>query len=229
MTTNQRIGFSLFHFPFAIFLLTLAAGPGCSSQNARLTVRPATDESKIYAQAFPTAYVARSDEGEFEAILIDDEIGKQAEPRPGQPLKASSGTPVTQVVHIRVFWRPLPGTRADHPSATNAAFDWYVLGAGSDRTKNLLHYSGAGFVTIGETGNGAKFRIRNANLILKEQRGDMTDPIGPARLTGTITAVKNAAEVKNQVAQLEQALAGDPTNAQVSITNSPPARSHEGP
>jgi len=133
-------------YPFA-FCLLLLLGTGCSSQHSSLTLQPAADESRVFTQVFPQAYVTRSEDGEFEAVLIDDGIDAVHDPKPGKPLESSPMTPVTQVVHIRVFWRPLPGTLADHPSATNAALDWYVISDGAERGDNLLHYSGAGFVT----------------------------------------------------------------------------------
>jgi hypothetical protein len=137
---------------------------------------------------------------------------------------------VTQIVHVRVFWRPLPGTMADHPSATNAALDWYVLSDGAERGQSFLHYSGAGFVTVGANSKGAKFKIRNASVVLKDQRGQMTDPIGPARLTGAIAATTNDSEVRSQVAAVQQALHPEQEpSPQYSSTNSPPARSHQGP
>lgn len=222
------IRFSIFLFPFSIVLAA-----GCSSSpHARLTVRPATEGTQAYSQVFNRAYVTRNTEGEYHVILLEDDQRPAAgvSRKPGEPLKAANASPVTQILYLRVFWRPLPGTRADHPSATNAALDWYVLGDGADRGQNLLHYSGAGFVTAGNTANGAKFTIRSAAVVLSNQRGQqMTDPIGPARVTGTITAVTNEAAVQAQVAQIRDLLAASDDASQASSNNFPPARPHAEP
>lgn len=217
---------ALFLLPFSIFLTT-----GCSSSpHARLTVRPSNDPNQAYSQAFEQAFVARSAEGEYQAILIDDgPRGAQAAVKPGARLKSAPASPVKQILHMRVFWRPLSGTHADHPSATNAALDWYVLGDGADRSRNFLHYSGAGFVTASNTRDGAKFHIRSAGLILKEQRGQMSDPIGPARITGTILAVTDEPIVRSQTQEIQALLTDTASSSQASITNAPPPRSHDEP
>ena len=59
---------------------------------------------------------------------------------------STTQTPLRQIVHINVLWRPLSGTRDS--AVSNATIDWYVLNNTADGNDDLLVYQGSGYVTL---------------------------------------------------------------------------------
>jgi hypothetical protein len=104
------------------------------------------------------------------------------------------------MVHIRVLYRPMRATRLDHPSATNASIRWIITG---DTPRDVMEYAGAGFVTVKPDGDTASLTLRNASLRPVKSNGNMTDPLGPLTLTGTIVARRDKARVADLLAQVK--------------------------
>ena len=182
---------------------------GCASKAgkpARLQLR-SSQTRQVYAQQFEKAYFSRLDTGEYEIVLVDDGDGGAGQPKPAgarQPLRPSQAAPLRQVVHIRVHWRPLRGSKPDHPSATNAVVDWYVTAPAGDAVyaNDRLHYQGAAFVEIGAKNGLAKVRISKGQVALVEAVGSLHDPVGRSALAGTFTARRNNAMVAANAAPL---------------------------
>jgi hypothetical protein len=181
-------------------MCALVAG-GCALQDdksPRLQLR-SVQTKQVYAQQFDRAYYSSRGTGEYEIVLVDDEAEKPAakKAKAGQPLTPAEESPLRQVVHIRVHWRPLRGTKPDHPSATNAVIDWYVTAPTGDaaRADDRLHYQGAAFVELGTDGNVAKIAITKAQMSLVEAVGSLYDPVGRSVLSGSFTAARNESMV----------------------------------
>ena len=184
-------------------LLTGCAKPG---KSPRLRLR-SSQTRQVYAQQFEDAYYTRLDTGEYEVVLVDDGdagAGKRNAAEAGEPLRPSQAAPLRQVVHIRVHWRPLRGSKPDHPSATNAVVDWYVTAPAGDATQanDRLHYQGAAFVEIGSKNGVAKVRVSKGQVALVEAVGSLHDPVGRSVLAGTFTARRNDAMVAANTAPL---------------------------
>jgi hypothetical protein len=178
---------------------------GCAlkgDESPRLQLRSMRTK-QVYAQQFDRAYYSSRGTGEYEIVLIDDSGGgggsatdaKRKSAKSGEPLPPSQAAPLRQVVHIRVHWRPLRGTKPDHPSATNAVIDWYVTAPAGDatQTNDRLHYQGAAFVELGTTGTVAKVTITKAQMSLVEVVGSLHDPVGRSVLSGSFAATRNDA------------------------------------
>jgi hypothetical protein len=173
-------------------LLTLSAALcGCASQS-RLTVAP-TRSREIFSQRFDKAFSSRDEAGDYRIVLLDDGLNV---PQNTGPLHPTATPPVRQVVRIRLFWRPMLGTKPDFPSASNAAIDWYVMGTGSREAIDMIHYQGVGFVSVRTAAGGATVTIHTALLNPVASCGRMADPIGVTKLSGTFFALNNAPQAQ---------------------------------
>jgi hypothetical protein len=153
-------------------------GVGCAG-GTNLTVT-SLQNHQTFQQPVTKAFAGRSTDGDLDVVVVND-----GQSRPG------AGSPgVRQVMHVRVLWKPMKGVKLDNPTATNAAIDWYVF-SDSDKAAGgpgLVAYTGAGFVDVQQSGNTATLTIRNATLRPTTRHGGMTDPIGPAKVQGTVVA-----------------------------------------
>jgi len=182
---------------FTLSLPFLAVG--CAGGSTNLTVT-SLQNHQTYQQHFSKAYAGKSENGDFDVVLVKEAGDK------------SNGLGLRQVMHVRMLWKPMKGAKLDHPTATNATIDWYVFGdaVGDDRVGSggMVAYTGAAFVNVDRTGDQATITIRNATLRPTTRQGGLTDPIGPARLAGTVVARTGRAEqVRDLLAEAEQASA----------------------
>src|SRR4051812_36928826 len=165
--------------PLALLALPLAVlAVGCAGGQTNLTVT-SLQNHQTYQQPFTKAYAGRSEQGDFDVVLV-------REGGAGGSAVASAAPGVRHVVHVRVLWTPMKGTKLDHPTATNSIIDWYVFDASNPG--GMVAYTGAGFVDVQKSGDVATLDIRNATLKPTAREGGMIDPIGPAKLQGTVVA-----------------------------------------
>jgi hypothetical protein len=173
--------------PLSGALIGLAMGllvTGCAGPSAQLTVR-SLDQRQTYQQRFDSAYAGKDDRGDYDIVLAK---------RAGE---------VRQVMHVRVLWKPMKGTKLDHPSATNATIDWVVWDGSNGPEAGFIAYTGAGFVDLQRSGDTARLEIRNATLSPTTRHGAINDPIGRTKLTGTVVARTNPARVNALLSQVE--------------------------
>ena len=165
-------------------------GVGCAPASTDLIITSLKNH-QVYQQQFSKAYAGQSDQGDYDVVLVREDRAN------------GFGTGVKQVMHIRVLWKPMKGTKLDHPTATNAAIDWYVFGDAS--RPEMVAYSGAGFVKVEKSGDIAELEIRSATLTPAMRDPGMADPIGRARLQGTVVARTGQPErVREVLAQARQ-------------------------
>ena len=166
-------------FVFACGLLAA----GCAAPSSQLTVR-SVDKGQTFQQRFTSAYAGKDDLGDYDVVLAKDAGG------------------VRQVVHVRVLWKPMKGTKVDHPSATNATIDWVVWDQSQGRDAGYIAYTGAGFVNLQRSGNTARLDIRNATLSPTARQGSIQDPVGRTKVTGTVVARANRGQVDALLSQM---------------------------
>jgi hypothetical protein len=94
-------------------------------------------------------------------------------------------------------------------SITNAIVHWYVFNTDASGGNDMLHYQGAAFVKLTPDGDKADIVIGDGQIAPHQMRGQLKDPIGPSRITGSVTAVRNDARVKDLLARLQERAAGD--------------------
>jgi hypothetical protein len=182
-----------FALPFSLFVT------GCSSSPATLTVR-SNERNVSYAQTFSQAFAAQSEDGTHEFVLVSDDAVKSAPKDPGAPLQPIEHTPLRQVVYIRVLWQPLNGV--ERGVAKNASLDWFVFANTAGGSDDVLEYQGTACATVKAVNGGeaTTVTLHDGALEPHAARGDLTDPVGPARLQGRFTAVKNPHRVQELLA-----------------------------
>jgi hypothetical protein len=174
--------------PVGLSLIMLASLGGCGTSHPMLSVIPVESQQK-YLEKFTQAYVRRNAAGDYEVVLIDDPLDDSAEGDAGQPLSPSPAASLRQVLEIRLLWRPVPGTKADSPAATNASLHWYVLGGATAEGTSMIHYAGTAFVAIATNGPGAAVTIHNGLLKFVSKHGDLVDPLKSFAIDGKFDAV----------------------------------------
>ncbi|MCC6423821.1 MAG: hypothetical protein IT447_10115 [Phycisphaerales bacterium] len=201
---------------FASFVPLLMVAIGCATPGASLRLSSAQSNTQ-YLQNFDQAFIGQDANGDIQVVLIDE-----SSPLPlgsNQAIISPASTPpLRQVVYLHLFWRPLSGVKADHPSAVNASIDWYITPCGDNRGSDWLHYQGAAYVSVHGSGDSRTLNVRNATLKPVEIRGRMTDPIGNATLLGNITALNDTARV-NQILADIRSPQSEPAQSSANIAN----------
>ncbi len=193
MVSIRRLSKLMVQNPSAWMLALVLLLGGCASQTSKLTLTPVHGVEAL-TQSFPTAYAGRSESGDFQVVLLNDGL-HAAEGDAADPIEPTTTPPLRQVVEVRVFWRPMRGTKPDFPAAANAAIDWYVFGVGSRESTDMVHYQGTGFAEVGGSDAHPTIRIRHATLATVARVGHIGDPIGLARIKGAIHARVNLREL----------------------------------
>ncbi|HMB94830.1 MAG TPA: hypothetical protein VKK61_02195 [Tepidisphaeraceae bacterium] len=175
---------------------------GCSSNNAASLTFASTQSDRQYSQQFNRAYYTRSSSGELDAVLIADGI-KDSGAKSNGPILPTTTTPLNQLLHVRVRWRPMSGSKPDAPTATNAAIDWYIRSNEIPDQNAHLHYRGAGFVKVSESKGNAYFEIVTSRLDLADSAGRLQDPLGSSTLTGSFVAARNDEMVSSTLKTLQ--------------------------
>jgi hypothetical protein len=193
---------------FAFAILSFAGG--CSSQHAEVSFK-STTSNRQYSQQFQKAYFTRTASAEYDAVLVDDGVSESRHGSSG-PIKPTPAAPLSQILHIRVRWRPLRGSKSDTPTATNAVIDWYILASDPANRDDYLHYRGAGFVKVSENGNEARFDIDSAHLDVAESGGKLQDPLGASSVSGGFFAERNDALVKSTIKSVRSSIPDSATH-----------------
>jgi len=181
----------------------LCVTAGCSSSKGKVTLR-GDENRRLYAQSFQQAYIATTADGQHDVVLIQEPAGPKVKGKPNQPLQPLATAQVKQVVHVRVFWQSEGGSAARDGVVTNAAIDWYVIANGGGDRPQVMHYEGAGYVTLDEGRKATSVNIRDASLKRNERvTGDLRDPFGPAHFSGVIKAQRNGQIVRETVADMK--------------------------
>jgi hypothetical protein len=178
-----------FLLPFSFCLLQ-----GCSAKSATLTLHP-QGQKVAFAKSFSQAYCGKESDGSYACVLVSDDAPRSAQS--GKAMAPAEAAPLRQVVHIKVLWRPLSGTRES--AASNAAIDWYVLGNTAEGSDDLLLYQGSGFVTLKPDGDVTKLNIRSSDIRPAMTRGSLTDPLGNVRVTGKLVARNDTRQLRELI------------------------------
>lgn len=187
-----RMGFCT---PLLLLTLLLGSG-GCTSHGGTLELDP-DGADRTLTQHFSSGFITQARGGEYDIVLVDHaEFERQ---KPTKPLQPQPLSPTRQVMHLHLYWRPMSGARRN-PAGVNAAIDWYVLG--SNGGQDVVLYEGAGVVTVHGSGRQRRVVIEDGTVRPKESRGDMQDPIGRARISGTFTADVNRTRVRETLAEM---------------------------
>jgi hypothetical protein len=183
---HGRILVEIIHNQFtrrAWVMLFLMAG--CAASHNGLTMT-SVDHRRDYNQTFSRAYATLNENGDYDVVLVHD-ANVDRLPNSDGVIEPAVATP-RQLVHIRVFWMAHRDVTLDHPVNSNAAIRWYLFGDRPDEAANMLEYSGSALVLVSDDGKTATVTVRGALLKAVAKRGEMSDPLGPSSVNGTIVA-----------------------------------------
>ena len=167
---------------------------GCSTRTSHITLKSSLQADE-FALDFSHAYALRESAGDYHIVLITEPTPPPPR-QPDEPLQPIGSSEPRQLMHIHVFWRPLPGLKGNHPSATNSTIDLYVIGDQDPDSRDIAHYQGTGFVTLYPSSDQLQASITNASIKPKLLGGDMADPLGDCTIEGTVSAQPSAGRVR---------------------------------
>ena len=176
-----------------------------ASKTPKLTVRP-NGTGMPMVQNFAHGYLGENQDGDYEIVLVSEGVNAPSASH-NMVLYPTNVTSLRQIVHIRVLWRAMAGTRFDQPTSTNATINWHVRSNMPEAENDKIDYAGAGFVGVYPTKTGANILIRNANLAVREHTGDLVDPLGKPSITGNFDVVRNDGMVRDILASLQTKVA----------------------
>jgi hypothetical protein len=198
-----------------ILLTSLA---GCASHVDGNLHLVSADKKHDFCQAFTEAYLTRTETGDVDILLEQDGLNLSRHDDPEKPLAPDAYLTPRQFVHVRVFWKPL-SQKADHPAATNASIEWYLLGDGPS-DGNLIEYSGPALVALDDSQGVCVVKVQNAWLKVVLQRGCMCDPLGPSQMRGAVRAIVDPQRFDTLLSELKAATT--PSTPEVSVVPGQP-------
>lgn len=189
----------------------MGVGAGCASRpGSQLTVTPAGLAAQSFTQTFTNAYCSQDADGDTDIVLLDDASARILD-------GDRNDAPVRHVLHLRVLWKPTRDSKADHTSASNATFHWYVMG-NAPAAGGVLEYAGTAMVVLEPGERGTELAIRSASMRPVASRGAIQDPIGPASLRGSIRATESLERVRLALTSVRRAVAAANTSKGPDVT-----------
>jgi hypothetical protein len=173
-------------------LCTIATG--CKPPETRVRVQSYQDPQspREYVQQFDEAVFSNDARGRWDVLLVSR-----------QPAREDPSRTVDQILHVRMFWRPVPGTTHVESSQTDA-----LLTYGIHSGPTAMGYDGAGFASIklSKDRQSLEGRIESSSLRPTRRRNEARDLFGPCRITGTFTATRNSGRATELLTELGTAL-----------------------
>jgi len=138
------------------------------------------DGAKRYRETFDEAYYDLDQYGNVNIVLR----------RSGGPSEAESD--VTQIVHIRSVWRPVPGRTVSRATQINATVSYYIVGG---RVGDTFEGAGSVFFTQNRGKNTLTGSLDRAVLRPKRQLAPGEALFARSELSGEFRAVRDRRQV----------------------------------
>lgn len=131
---------------------------------------------RVYTTDFTEAYFSEAPGG-LEVLL-----------RWKEPSRLDPTQDIEQVVHVRAFWKPVPGITRAERDMLNASLQFMIL-----TPPTAVCYEGAGFLTfrLDRQGRTLTGDLESGELAITRTVGGAQQPFGPARISGHIQAVND--------------------------------------
>jgi len=182
---------SQWRYPTPLLAVLLCAA-GCQSPKVtriELTTFGTDGESQLHYSNFTRASYRLSAGHTLELVL-----------RTERPSSLDPTQTITQIVYVKNFWKPIPGTTYADGSQINARVQYALL-----TPPTGVRYDGSAFVYY-------RFDRRTGQLVgtLEEgtlspryRMGDAVDPFGPCRFSGTFFASEDPGDVISAIQMLD--------------------------
>jgi len=164
---------------------------GCQAERTRinLVTYDADGTAHRHYADFQEGYYRLSSHGGIELVL-----------RSEQPSRIDPTQTITQVVYLKAFWIPQPGTTFVESSQINAQLQYAVW-----TPPTGVRYDGAGFASfhLDRRRSILTGRIESGSLTPRFRAGNAVEPFGTARFTGRFRATQDPARVVSLVQWLQ--------------------------
>lgn len=193
--------------PARVWVLLPLSLAGCAGPSGRFTLTSFKDPfvPRVLNESFPAGSFARDAHQDWNLVFRLHTRGAEAariDPQAtADPGVGTAPSDVIQLIHVKVFWMPRPGTTFAESSQTNATIT-YCLISGSQ----AISYEGAGFVYFEPSRDGATLtgQIESSTLAPRRSVDKGADILGPCRLTGSFSAVRDERAVASATLELQR-------------------------
>lgn len=202
-------------------LLLSALSLGCMGTRpaAKVSLTSNGDATvKAMNMSFAKAYFSRQEGGDYDIVLVDQTAAGARPADRGDGMESVDVAPLTQVLHVKVLYRPKRNSRGGNPVATNASIDWTVMSG--DGAEGRINYTGVGFANVYGSDEQIRVQLRDFKMTEASKFGDIADPIGPAELQADFKARLDVQSVRGFLAAVKP-VGASPSAAAV---DGPPAR-----
>jgi hypothetical protein len=174
-----------------VLFTSLWVGAGCSKPHTRieLTSYDQSGQSQHHYAEFSRASYRQSPGGLIELVMQTERASKI------DPTQT-----ITQILYIKTFWNPRPGTTYVEATQIDGQVEYAML-----TPPTGIRYDGSAFLTYHVDRNSHKFigKFESGTLSPRYRMGAAVEPFGSVRFTGTIVAKENPGEVVNALQQLQ--------------------------
>lgn len=112
--------------------------------------------------------------------------------------------PITQLLHVHVFWQPRPGITFANETTTTATVRYAVV-----TPAGTAAYVGTAFVYPRRRGAGLEAQVERGQLQLDSVAGEVPEILGAARFSGTLHAQEDEPAATDLIRALELHAAGE--------------------
>jgi hypothetical protein len=184
----------------AICITGIALVPlvGCAPRETRIEIQSfrSGGEAELLFQEFDTCYYAMTAGGHMD-IVMQRETPSQVDP----------AQTIAQAVHLRGFWKPIPGTTLAEESMINGTI-CYMIVTGTA----AVGYQGGLFMSFRENVKLGRLtgKLESSRLEPLRKRGGAKEPFASALAKGTFVAERDRRRVVKILNDMERRLGPPP-------------------
>lgn len=167
---------------------------GCGPRETRIEIQSFREDGEVELlfQQFDTCYYALSAGGNMD-IVMQSETPSQIDPT----------QTILQTVHLRGFWKPIPGTTLAEETMINGTV-CYMIVTGTA----AVGYQGGLFISFKENSRRGRLtgKVESSRLVPLRKRGGAQEPFAAALATGTFVAKRDRRRVVKILNDIERRL-----------------------
>lgn len=171
---------------------------GCAPRETRIEIESfrSDGEVELLFQEFDTCYYAMTAGGHMD-VVMQRETPSQVDP----------AQTITQAVHLRGFWKPIPGTTLAEKTMINGTI-CYMIVTGTA----AIGYQGGLFMSFKENAKKGRLtgKLESSRLVPLRKRGGAKEPFASALATGTFVAKRDRRRVVKILNDIERRLGPPP-------------------